>query len=89
MNGLMIRPVGPFDHAIIASIHARSFAEAWGVGANAELMAAPGAFGLLAAAINDGVREHVDARHPRIGALERDQARSVEHQLAESNVGPA
>jgi ribosomal-protein-alanine N-acetyltransferase len=50
MNGLMIRPVGPFDHAIIASIHARSFAEAWGVGAIAELMAAPGAFGLLAAA---------------------------------------
>jgi ribosomal-protein-alanine N-acetyltransferase len=50
MNGLTIRPVGPFDYAIIASIHARSFAEAWGVGAIAELMAMPGAFGLLAAA---------------------------------------
>ena len=27
MNGLMIRPVGPFDHAIIASIHAGRFVE--------------------------------------------------------------
>jgi ribosomal-protein-alanine N-acetyltransferase len=50
MNGMMVRPVGPFDHAIIASIHARSFAEAWGVQAIAELMAMPGAFGLLVAA---------------------------------------
>lgn len=43
----LLRPVGPFDLELVAALHAASFEEAWGVQAIAELMAMPGAFGLI------------------------------------------
>ncbi|MDF2763057.1 MAG: GCN5-related N-acetyltransferase [Rhodospirillales bacterium] len=43
----LIRPVGPFDLDLIAALHAASFEEAWGVQAMGELLAMPGAFGLI------------------------------------------
>lgn len=45
----LIRPAGPFDLELVAALHAASFEEAWGVQAIAELLAMPGAFGLIAA----------------------------------------
>ncbi|HXV23384.1 MAG TPA: GNAT family N-acetyltransferase [Alphaproteobacteria bacterium] len=44
----LIRPVGPFDLELIAALHASSFEEAWDVQAIAEILAMPGAFGLIA-----------------------------------------
>ncbi len=49
MNAV-IRTVGPLDLEIVAALHGASFEEAWGARAIAELMAMPGAFGLIAAA---------------------------------------
>jgi [ribosomal protein S18]-alanine N-acetyltransferase len=43
----LLRPVGPFDLELVAALHAGSFEEAWGVQAIAELLAMPGAFGLI------------------------------------------
>lgn len=43
-----LRPIGPFDLEIVASLHAGSFEDAWTVGAMAEILAMPGAFGLIA-----------------------------------------
>lgn len=43
-----VRPAGPFDLEILAALHAASFSEAWSVQAIAELLAMPGAFGLIA-----------------------------------------
>ena len=43
----LLRPVGPFDLELVATLHAGSFEEAWGVQAIGELMAMPGAFGLI------------------------------------------
>ena len=45
----LLRPIGPFDLDVIAGLHAACFEEAWGVKAIAELLATPGAFGLLSA----------------------------------------
>lgn len=45
----VIQPVGPLDLEIVAALHAASFKEAWGVPAIAELMAMPGAIGLIVA----------------------------------------
>lgn len=47
-TGIVLRPLGPFDLAIAAALHADSFDDAWGERALAELLAMPGAFGLLA-----------------------------------------
>ena len=44
-----LRPIGAFDLEVVAALHAASFEEAWGVQAIAEILAMPGAFGLLAA----------------------------------------
>jgi len=49
-QGSRLRPIDPFDLEIVATLHAQCFEEAWGVGAMAELLAMPGAFGLLAEA---------------------------------------
>ncbi|HVG81942.1 MAG TPA: GNAT family N-acetyltransferase [Methylomirabilota bacterium] len=43
----LLRPVGPFDLELVATLHGASFEEAWGVQAIAEIMAMPGAFGLI------------------------------------------
>ncbi|MGD9741160.1 MAG: GNAT family N-acetyltransferase [Dongiaceae bacterium] len=43
-----LRPVSPFDVALLAELHARSFDPAWGPGEIASLLASPGSFGLLA-----------------------------------------
>jgi [ribosomal protein S18]-alanine N-acetyltransferase len=43
-----IRPVGPFDLALVAALHAACFADGWTAAAIGALLAAPGAFGLLA-----------------------------------------
>ncbi len=48
MNAV-VRSVGPFDLEIVAALHGASFKEAWGVEAIAELLAVPGAFGLIVA----------------------------------------
>lgn len=42
-----LRPVSPFDVALLAELHARSFDPAWGAGEIASLLASPGSFGLL------------------------------------------
>ena len=44
-----IRPVGPFDLALVAALHAACFADGWNAAAIAALLAGPGAFGLVAA----------------------------------------
>lgn len=43
-----LRPVGPFDLAVAAALHAGSFDEAWDERALAGLLAMPGAYGMLA-----------------------------------------
>ena len=43
-----LRPIGPFDLAIAAAIHAACFDDGWSTTSIAELLAMPGAFGLLA-----------------------------------------
>ncbi|MGE0119784.1 MAG: GNAT family N-acetyltransferase [Dongiaceae bacterium] len=43
-----MRPLGPFDLAIAAALHADSFDDVWSERALAELLAMPGAFGMLA-----------------------------------------
>lgn len=43
-----LRPVAPFDIAVLAELHARSFDPAWGAGEIASLLASPGSFGLIA-----------------------------------------
>ncbi len=43
-----VRPAGPFDLELLAVLHAASFEEAWSAQAIAELLAMPGAFGLIA-----------------------------------------
>ena len=45
----LLRPIGPFDLDVVAALHGACFEEAWGVKAIAELLAMPGAFGLLSA----------------------------------------
>lgn len=45
---LIVRPVGPFDLAILAELHARSFDPAWGAAEIASLLASPGSFGIIA-----------------------------------------
>ncbi len=47
---LSVQPLGPFDVAVAAALHAACFDEAWSESAVAELLAMPGSFGLLAAA---------------------------------------
>jgi len=42
-----LRPVSPFDVALLAELHARSFDPAWGPSEIASLLASPGSFGLL------------------------------------------
>jgi ribosomal-protein-alanine N-acetyltransferase len=44
----LLRPIGPFDLEIVAALHAASFEEAWSVQAIGELLAMPGAFGIMA-----------------------------------------
>lgn len=44
-----LRPVGPADAALLAAIHAECFAARWDAKAIAEVLAMPGAFGLVAA----------------------------------------
>jgi len=44
-----IRPVTPFDLALVAALHAACFSEAWGADSIGALLADPGSFGLLAA----------------------------------------
>ncbi len=46
----ILRPVGPFDLDLVAALHAASFEEAWDVQAIAEVLAMPGAFGLIVCA---------------------------------------
>jgi ribosomal-protein-alanine N-acetyltransferase len=43
-----LRPVGLFDHELLAALHAGCFAEAWSAGSLAAMLATPGTFGLLA-----------------------------------------
>lgn len=43
-----VRATQPFDLPVLARLHAESFAPAWGVGDIGELLAMPGAFGLIA-----------------------------------------
>ena len=45
----LIRPAGAFDIAILARLHAMSFAAAWPAEAIAKLLASPGTFALIAA----------------------------------------
>jgi tRNA threonylcarbamoyladenosine biosynthesis protein TsaB len=45
---VMLRPLGAFDLAIAAAVHAGSFDDAWTERAIGELLAMPGAFGTLA-----------------------------------------
>ena len=49
--------IGPLDLEIVAALHGASFREAWGVREIAELMAMPGAFGLIAAVPSAGAPE--------------------------------
>jgi ribosomal-protein-alanine N-acetyltransferase len=44
----LLRPIGHFDLEIVAALHAASFEEAWSVQAIGELLAMPGAFGIMA-----------------------------------------
>ena len=48
MTAPSIRPATPADAAALAHLHAGSFADAWSAASLAELMAAPGTFGLVA-----------------------------------------
>ena len=48
LRPIHLRPIGPFDLEIVAALHAGSFEDAWTVGAVAAILAAPGAFGLIA-----------------------------------------
>jgi ribosomal-protein-alanine N-acetyltransferase len=45
---IVLRPLGPFDLAVAAALHAGSFDDAWSERALAELLAMPGVFGMLA-----------------------------------------
>ena len=49
-----VRPVGTFDLEVVAQLHAASFEEVWGIKAIGEILAMPGAFGLMAAAEAEG-----------------------------------
>ena len=44
-----IRPLTPFDLALVAALHAACFSEGWSAASIGALLAGPGAFGLLAA----------------------------------------
>ncbi len=48
MGGLTLRPLGAFDLAVAAAVHAGSFDDPWTEGAINELLAMPGSFGTLA-----------------------------------------
>jgi ribosomal-protein-alanine N-acetyltransferase len=55
---LAVRPAGPFDVALIAALHADSFTgstagQVWDAKAVAEILAMPGAYGLLASVATD------------------------------------
>ena len=77
-----IRPVGTFDLEVVAQLHAASFEEVWGVKAIAEILAMPGAFGLMAAAEAEG-----DACEPAAFLLARIAAEDCE--ILSVGVAPA
>ena len=77
-----MRPVGTFDLEVVAALHAASFEEAWGVEAVAEILAMPGAFGLLAA-----VERSEEAPEPAAFLLARIVAEDCE--ILSVGVSPA
>jgi len=47
-DNVLLQPLGPFDLAVAAALHAGCFASAWNETAMAELLAMPGSFGIIA-----------------------------------------
>jgi ribosomal-protein-alanine N-acetyltransferase len=86
----MLRPLGAFDLAVAAALHAGSFGDAWEERAIGELLAMPGAFGTLAC-FNDqpigmaiALANPPDAEVLTLGVLPTFRRRGVARRLLES-----
>ena len=89
-HDIMLRPVGAFDLAVAAALHAGSFGDAWEETAIGELLAMPGAFGTLACFDDRPIGMAIALANPpdaevlTLGVLPTFRRRGVGRRLLES-----